>query len=337
MVNFEKGEPTNGMAFGLKTKHYPACPFFIPYMDFSGYTNQGKCGHPMVKKYAGDKTSCEYMNTVHSDIPCRCPIENMRGTQITEEEEYIIYVAIRKIKKFVETENKNKTQVKYVFTGDEKVYRNHVLHRIQAIEDFGTIKEGEIGGWIESEENLSRKDTCWVADDAMVFGNACIHHYAYVCGKAKVYGNAHLWGNVFVGENARVYDDASLNYEAIVDGNAKIHGKANLYDRVHFGGTSEARHRVYIYGNCEATDGLIQSFNGDYNLHETHVYHHIFERERANAAANAVKREIERVIKHQKELKELGRFGGLDITSKGKIKGKKPTKRTVANARFEGI
>ena len=48
---------------------------------------------------------------------------------------------------------------KYEFTGETKViddWRGTVtLHRIRAVVEFGLIKVGDIGGWIEKEENLS--------------------------------------------------------------------------------------------------------------------------------------------------------------------------------------
>ena len=44
---------------------------------------------------------------------------------------------------------------KYEFTGETKEWCGHTLHRIRAIVDIAYAKAGEIGGWIESESNLS--------------------------------------------------------------------------------------------------------------------------------------------------------------------------------------
>lgn len=52
------------------------------------------------------------------------------------------------------------------------------LHRIVALRDFGDVRKGDIGGWIENENNLSHDDDCWVYDNAEV------------CGEARVYGDA---------------------------------------------------------------------------------------------------------------------------------------------------
>ena len=74
---------------------------------------------------------------------------------------------------------------KYEFTGETKEivlpYRNAVLYRIRAITDFGTVKVGDLGGWIEKEENLSHEGNAWVRGDAKVYGNA------------EVYGDAEIF------------------------------------------------------------------------------------------------------------------------------------------------
>lgn len=61
---------------------------------------------------------------------------------------------------------------KYEFTGETKTEYGVVLHRIKAIKDFGDVKKGEIGGWIEKEENLSQKGNVWVCGNAEVFSTS---------------------------------------------------------------------------------------------------------------------------------------------------------------------
>lgn len=54
-------------------------------------------------------------------------------------------------------------------------FNGHVLHRIRAVKDFGIVKFGRIGGWIESEANLSHEGWCFVNDEAKVFESARIY------------------------------------------------------------------------------------------------------------------------------------------------------------------
>ena len=61
---------------------------------------------------------------------------------------------------------------KYELTSETKVINGVELHRIKALKSFGNIKEGDLGGWIESEKNLSQDGNAWVGEDAMVYETA---------------------------------------------------------------------------------------------------------------------------------------------------------------------
>ena len=75
---------------------------------------------------------------------------------------------------------------KYELTDEILEVGGRVLHRIKALRDFGNVKKGNIGGWIENEDNLSHCGDCWVYGDAKVYGNAEVYGEAKVCGEAKV-------------------------------------------------------------------------------------------------------------------------------------------------------
>ena len=64
------------------------------------------------------------------------------------------------------------------------------LFRIKALIEFGNVKAGELGGFVEKEENLSQDGNAWVYDSARVYGDACVYGDARVCGDACVYGDA---------------------------------------------------------------------------------------------------------------------------------------------------
>ena len=79
---------------------------------------------------------------------------------------------------------------KFEFTGETKTislfFRTATLHRIRAVAEFGLVKIGDLGGWIEKEENLSHEGKAWVCGDAEVWGNA------KVCGDAEVFSASHV-------------------------------------------------------------------------------------------------------------------------------------------------
>ena len=93
-------------------------------------------------------------------------------------------------------------QKKYELTDETKVVNGVTLHRIRALVAIAAIgvAAGDLGGWIEREENLSQ-----VSGNAWVYGNAQVSGNAWVYGDAQVSGNARVSGNAWVSGNARVY------------------------------------------------------------------------------------------------------------------------------------
>ena len=70
---------------------------------------------------------------------------------------------------------------KYRLTEEKIIVGCRTLYRIQALRDFGDVKEGEFGGWIESEKNLSHEGSAWVYGNAWVYGDADIKHSSDIC------------------------------------------------------------------------------------------------------------------------------------------------------------
>ena len=79
---------------------------------------------------------------------------------------------------------------KYELTGECKVYFGVTLRRIKSLIDFSDVKKGELGGFIEKEENLSHENNAWVYGNAEVSGDAWVSGNAWVSGDAWVYGDA---------------------------------------------------------------------------------------------------------------------------------------------------
>lgn len=64
------------------------------------------------------------------------------------------------------------------------------LFRIKALINFGSVEAGELGGYVEKEDNLAQDGDAWVYGNAEVCGNARVYGNARVCGNAEVCGNA---------------------------------------------------------------------------------------------------------------------------------------------------
>ena len=69
------------------------------------------------------------------------------------------------------------------------------LFRIKALVEFGNVKAGELGGYVEKEGNVSQSGNAWVYDNAKVSGNAEVSGNARVSGNAEVSGKAKVSGN----------------------------------------------------------------------------------------------------------------------------------------------
>ena len=97
--------------------------------------------------------------------------------------------------------------MKYEFTGEEKSFFGITLKRIRAIRDIEKygVKAGNVGGWIEKEENLSQSGNAWVYGNARVYGNAL------VCGDARVYGDAWVYSPLYIQGKAYSFSACTKN------------------------------------------------------------------------------------------------------------------------------
>ena len=96
---------------------------------------------------------------------------------------------------------------KYKLTDETIDVEGKALYRIEALKDFCEIKNGDKGGFIESENNLAHEGNAWVYDDACVYDNAFVTDDAIVYDNARVYNDARLTDDACVCGTARVYDN----------------------------------------------------------------------------------------------------------------------------------
>ena len=149
---------------------------------------------------------------------------------------------------------------KYEMTSNTKEFIGRKLFQIRALKDFGDVKAGDLGGYIEKEENLSHNGNAWVYDnvkiydnakvfgDAQVHGNALIYSNARIFDKAKVYGNTWVCGNALIYDNAQIYDAVQI-YE-----NVQIYGNAQIYDNASVYGNARVFGDAQVLGNARVCD-----------------------------------------------------------------------------------
>mgnify|MGYP000747403943 CR=1 FL=1 len=188
-----------------------------------------------------------------------------------------------------------------ILENDTIEFDGHTLYRIRALKSFRNpatkkcIKNGALGGYIESEKNLSQNGYCWVYawtqnpnicgivyenatvegdafnEKSIIHGNAIISESSYT-RYSEVYGNALIYGNAIIDhctvyDNAKIYDNAKA---CCLDGGLKIYGKAEIYNNAIvrgrwskiFGNTRICGRALVdngiVYGNISVFDATIK-------------------------------------------------------------------------------
>ena len=63
---------------------------------------------------------------------------------------------------------------KFELTSETKAFFGKTLYRIRALISFGDVSAGDLGGFVEKEENLDQYGDAWVSGNAMVSGDAMV-------------------------------------------------------------------------------------------------------------------------------------------------------------------
>lgn len=159
------------------------------------------------------------------------------------------------------------------------------IYRIRALKDFSDVKVGDLGGYVQTEKNLSHEGNCWIYDKAKAFEDAVIKDNAKIYDLVKVGDNAivsddaivrgenmtitnnaivehrtEVSGNGFIFGDARIQGRARVNGEwvviegnAVVTGFAKVYGRATLDDKVFICEHAEVFGNAKMFGNAQAS------------------------------------------------------------------------------------
>lgn len=178
---------------------------------------------------------------------------------------------------------------KYEILKNTKVrFFGREIYRIKALKDFGNVKKGDIGGYVESEYNLSQEGDCWIYDNAVACDNAVVRDNSIVhdnvmvkncavvrdntiiCGNAEIKNHAVVknyalvCGNSIVSDHATACDHAVISSHAKIDNHAKIKDKSQWFvvenvgsrnDNITFYETDNV-----IYANVGCFSGTLDEF-----------------------------------------------------------------------------
>lgn len=162
---------------------------------------------------------------------------------------------IKYIKKYLSTPKyilKNKINI-YINNTSKEFYEICANKIFVAYKNNGmrsVIPKGELGGWIESERNLSQEGNCWISSGSKVWDNALITGNAYVgCGNR-------IKGNVIIKDNAKCHNSL-IEDNAIIANNSVIKNSF-IKDNVEIFGNSIVNDSN-IFENVWVEDALIKN------------------------------------------------------------------------------
>ena len=145
-----------------------------------------------------------------------------------------------------------------------------VLYQIRALRDLPGVKAGDLGGFIETENNLSQDGECWVYPHSFIFGESRIAGNAKVAGFTKVYdseiyGSACIYGKEDLGGRGITVSDSTICGKAIISGDKIYISTTEVADWATIGDNCHIRN-CQISGNTSIKGNRIQ---GEYNLRDT--------------------------------------------------------------------
>ena len=98
----------------------------------------------------------------------------------------------------------------------------------------GEVKAGDLGGFVESESNLSFEpgDDAWIFDDAIACNDAYVDKGSYLRGNAIACNHAYVSRGALLAGHARASGFAVIVYNQDTGGVPMISGQSAVYGRV---------------------------------------------------------------------------------------------------------
>jgi hypothetical protein len=120
------------------------------------------------------------------------------------------------------------------------------VFRIRALRDIPEhkVRAGDLGGFVESERNLSQHGAAWIADDAMAIGGS------HVEDDALLRGDAHMSGHAILQQKAVLERYGRATDRAVVGGEARMANGAVAEGSVLVAGDVVVRHPVVLGGDA---------------------------------------------------------------------------------------
>jgi carbonic anhydrase/acetyltransferase-like protein (isoleucine patch superfamily) len=150
--------------------------------------------------------------------------------------------------------------------GEAKLFTGRIFFRIIALKEFSDVSIGDIGGWIQTENNLSHYDNAWVYNEAHVSDNATILGNAKILDNARIYGNAKIYCDAIIYDNAEIGGNTVIYNNAQVYQNARVYSNAEIGDNVQVYKNALVNSNAQLYGDAICTKAANVIYTSDYTI-----------------------------------------------------------------------
>ena len=137
---------------------------------------------------------------------------------------------------------------KYELTDVTMKFEGRTLYRIRALRNFSDVDTGELGGWVESESNLSQEGDCWIYDNAKCVDNARMYDNSTIYNNSEIHHNARMYDNSTIYDDGKMYDNARMYDNSTMYKNSIMCSSSRMYDNSRMCNNSILKGNDKLYG-----------------------------------------------------------------------------------------
>lgn len=138
------------------------------------------------------------------------------------------------------------------------------------------IPEGALGGYVESEANLSQEGSCWISSGSQAYEDALISENALVCGMSIINGNAQIKAAALVMDSeisgastiegivriSKVSGSSAIDAGSVVETGSRVEGNISLINST-VAGDSEVTGTILLDSSVLAKESRVNADKGD--------------------------------------------------------------------------
>ena len=125
------------------------------------------------------------------------------------------------------------------------------------------MKVGDVGGFVESEWNLSQEGNCWIYDDAKcmdsasVCDNAKMYNRSCMCDNSRMYDNSIMFNNSVMYDYSIMYDNSEMYGNSIMFNNTRMYNNSIMCNNSIMYNNSKMFDNSSLHGNAKISDSAI--------------------------------------------------------------------------------